>query len=175
MDPHQADTAPSPWIVRFADDVPVGEAVLDLACGGGRHGRLFEARGHPVCYLDRDTSAVADRAGAAGVEIVSGDLEDGGPFPLAGRRFGAVVVVNYLHRPLLPALVEAVAPGGLLLYDTFMQGNEAHGRPRNPAFLLAPGELRELAQDGFAVLDYQEGTFHEPAPAVKQRLAARRL
>lgn len=172
-DPH-GPAMPSPWIARFADAVPAGGAILDLACGSGRHGRAFLARGHAVTFLDRDTGDVADLTGAPGARIVEADLEVGGPFPLAGEAFDAVVVVNYLWRPVLPDIRALVAPGGLLLYETFMRGNEALGRPRNLDFLLAPGELKALVTEGFDILDHEEGRVETPAPAVKQRIAARR-
>ena len=162
---------PSDWVCRFADRVPAGP-VLDLACGGGRHGRLFRARGHPVTLLDRDLSGVADLRGLDGVETVAADLEDGRAFPLAGRRFAGVVVTNYLHRPLLPALVAAVKPGGVLLYETFAQGQERLGRPSNPAFLLAPGELLDAVRGALDVVAYEDRTVHRPNPARVQRICA---
>lgn len=163
--------APSAWICRFAPLVPRRGPVLDLAAGGGRHSRLFLARGHPVTALDRDVSDLRALA-RDGLEVLEADLEDGRPFPLAGRRFAAVVVANYLHRPLLPALVEAVAPGGLLLYETFAQGNEAFGRPRNPDHLLAPGELLEAVRGRLRVRAYEDLAVSVPRPAAVQRIAA---
>jgi SAM-dependent methyltransferase len=176
--PHAVTNAPSAWVVDHADLVAVGAArgagILDLACGGGRHGRLFQAQGHRVCYLDRDLSGVEDLRGAAGSELIQADLEAGGPFPLVGRSFGAVIVVNYLWRAILPDILACVAPGGVLLYETFMEGNEAFGRPRNPDFLLRAGELRDLAEaHGFTVVDFHEGRVEDPKPAMKQHLAAR--
>ncbi len=162
---------PSPWISRFADLVPAGAAVLDLACGKGRHSRFFLKRGHRVTAIDRDITALAPHDG---LEIIRCDLEDGSPWPLGERRFGAVIVVNYLHRPLLPLLVRAVAPGGLLLYDTFAMGNEAFGRPSNPDFLLRPGELAAAVEGELAVLDYFHGPIEQPKPAMRQRICARR-
>lgn len=164
----------SPWVRRFLELVPADGPVLDLACGSGRHARLFLTRGQPVVALDRDLSGLADLAGQAGLEAIEADLEDGSPFPLEGRRFAAVVVVNYLHRPLLPLLVEAVAPGGLLLYETFAQGNERFGRPRNPDFLLAPGELLDAVHGRLRVLAYEDLIVERPRPAAVQRLCARR-
>lgn len=161
--------AASPWVVRFAPLVAAGGRVLDLACGGGRHGRLFLDRGHPVTLLDKDASGVADLAGCA--EIVQADLEDGSPWPLPGRLFAAVVVTNYLHRPLLPDIMASLADGGVLIYETFAQGNERYGRPRNPDHLLAPGELL-AACAGLQVAAYEYGLL--PRPAVVQRICARR-
>lgn len=166
--------APSPWVRRFAGDVRAGGPILDVACGGGRHLRLLRDLGHPVVGIDRDLSGVADLRGAPGVELVEADLEDGGPFPLAGRRFAAVVVTRYLWRPLFPALADALeAPGGLLIYETFMRGHERHGRPTNPAFLLRPGELLDAFHPRLEILAYEAGTFETPKPAVAQRLCAR--
>jgi SAM-dependent methyltransferase len=165
---------PSDWVCRFAGRVPAGP-VLDLACGAGRHGRLFLARGHPVTFVDRDVSGVGDLRGLHGVETLEADLEDGGPFPLAGRTFAGVVVTNYLHRPLLPALVAAVAPGGVLIYETFARGQERLGRPTNPDFLLAPGELLEAVRGALTVAAYEDRTVHRPDPARVQRICALRV
>ncbi|MDH3912643.1 MAG: class I SAM-dependent methyltransferase, partial [Rhodospirillales bacterium] len=126
---------PSPWVRRFAGRVPAGGRVLDLACGGGRHTRLFLELGHPVLAMDRDIAWIADLAGRPDLESLEVDLEDGRPFPLAGQRFAGVVVTNYLYRPHLPALIESVAPDGVLIYETFARGNERFGRPSNPDHL----------------------------------------
>ncbi|MFO1078619.1 MAG: class I SAM-dependent methyltransferase [Planctomycetota bacterium] len=168
----QARTAPAPFVCRWLPQVPDGGSVLDVAAGGGRHAALFAAHGHPVTAVDRDTAALralADR----GLEIVEADLENG-PWPLPGRTFAAVVVVNYLWRPLLPVLVASVAPGGLLLYETFAVGHERFGRPRNPDFLLRDGELLQVADPGLEVLEYAHGADGDPPTAMRQRLCARR-
>jgi SAM-dependent methyltransferase len=151
--------------------IAAGAAVLDVAAGGGRHSRFFADRGHKVTVLDRDTSPLASHPD---VEIVQADLEDGSPWPLPGRTFGAVVVTNYLHRPLFPALLDALAPGGVLLYETFMEGNERFGRPSNPAFLLKDGELLDLARGRLSVTAYEARMISEPKMAMVQRIAARR-
>ena len=171
---HDKLTDASPWILRFADQVQPGSQVLDLACGAGRHTRLFLARGCRVLAVDRDVSGLADLRGASGLEVQEIDLEHGSTDPLAGRRFDAVVVVNYLHRPLLANLVDSVAPGGLFLYETFAIGNERFGRPRNPDFLLNPGELLEAVGGRLRVLAYEDLEVSEPKPAAIQRIAARR-
>ncbi len=159
----------SPWVSRFADQIPMGGAVLDLACGAGRHSYFFLERGHPVTAVDRDVSALTP---CEGLEVIEQDLEDGRPWPLDERQFAAVVVVNYLYRPLLPQLVAAVGPGGVLLYDTFAIGNEAFGRPSNPDFLLRPNELRDAVAAELEVVEFFHGRLDETAPAVRQRICA---
>lgn len=127
-----------------------------------------------MLFADRDVSAVADLAGHPGVEIVAADFESGGPWPLAGRTFAGVVVTNYLWRPVLGDILGLVAPGGLLIYETFALGNEIHGRPRNPDFLLEPGELIEAVRGRLDVLAYEQRFVADPRPAVIQHIAARR-
>lgn len=173
-EPH-ATLAPSPWIERFAGLVPPGGTVLDVAAGGGRHARLFRALGHRVVAIDRDTARLrADLGGEPGLEIVTADLESGAPWPLPGRRFDAVVVANYLHRPLLSVLVASVAAEGVLLYETFARGNERFGKPSNADFLLRPGELLEAVRGALEVVAYECLEVALPRPAVVQRIAAAR-
>jgi histidinol phosphatase-like enzyme (inositol monophosphatase family) len=159
-------TAPSPWVVRFARLVPPGALVLDVAAGSGRHTRLFVERGYRVVAVDRDPSAIRP---AGAVEIVRADLEDGSPWPLGERRFGAVVVTNYLHRPLLPILLDRLEPGGVLLYETFARGNERFGKPSNPAFLLERGELLRAVEGRLRVVAFEDVTLDD---RVVQRIAA---
>lgn len=170
---HLALTAPSAWVERFAGLVPVGGPVLDVACGGGRHTRLFLTRGHPVTAVDRDISALEDLGARADLERLQVDLEDGRPFPLAGRRFAGVVVTNYLHRPLFPTLIETIVPGGVLIYETFVLGNERFGRPSNPDHLLRPGELLEVVRGALRVVAYEDVLVDTPRPAMVQRICAR--
>lgn len=170
---HHEHAAPSEWIVRWAERVPRRAAVLDVACGSGRHARWFAARGHLVDAVDRDAGALATLEGERNVRPLCADIEDG-PWPYAGRAYGAVVVANYLHRPLLPLLVDAVAPGGVLLYETFAAGNERYGRPRNPAFLLQPGELLEAVRGRLRVIAYEDIEAAEPRPGCVQRICAAR-
>lgn len=152
-----------------------GGKVLDLAAGGGRHVRYFKYLGYQVTALDRDFSRLQDLAGR-GVEVMAADLEDGSPWPLGAREFEGIVVTNYLHRPLLPQLASALAPGGVLIYETFGIGNERFGKPSNPDFLLRPGELLGFAAaHGLQVLAYECGEVAEPKRAITQRMTAQRL
>jgi SAM-dependent methyltransferase len=153
--------------VRWAHLIAPGGSVLDLAAGSGRHTRWLAARGHAVTALDRDAQAMAALRGVA--EVVVADLERG-PWPLAGRRFDAVIVTNYLWRPLLPAIAAATGAGGVLLYETFAAGNATVGRPANPEFLLRPGELLAAAS-GLRIVAYEDGFLADPDRFV-QRLAA---
>jgi SAM-dependent methyltransferase len=170
MDPH-AHPDPSAWVARWITLVRPGGAVLDLASGAGRHARWLARLGFEVSAVDRDTSAFADPP--PGVELLAADLEDR-PWPYPGRRFDAIVVTNYLHRPLLPTLVDSLEPGGILLYETFARGNERFGKPSNPDFLLVPGELLEAVRGRLRVVAYEDLVVEEPRPAAIQRICARR-
>jgi len=156
---HESLETPSPWVVRWAPLVARGP-VLDVASGAGRHARLFAARGLEVVAVDREVHVIP------GVQFVRADLEDGSPWPFAGRRFGAIVVTNYLHRPLFDPLAAALDQGGVLIYETFMLGNERFGKPSNPSFLLCPGELLQ-AFGGLTVVAFEQG---ETGTAVRQRI-----
>ena len=166
-DAHAALAAPSEWVQRWSHLAPPGGRVLDVACGSGRHMRWFAGRGHPATGVDRSADALAS-AGAFGQTVLA-DIE-GGPWPFAGQAFDAVVVTNYLWRARLPDIVQAVAPGGLLLYETFAQGNEQVGKPSRPDFLLAPGELLRACA-GLRVVAYEDGFLARPERFV-QRIAA---
>jgi len=173
------DDAPSPWVVRFAGLIPAGE-VLDLACGRGRHARLLAALRHPVLAVDRDGVALS-ALGDGTIRTLQLDLESSlaaerADWPLLPGRFAGIVVTNYLHRPLLKPLLAALAPGGVLIYETFAQGNERYGKPSNPAFLLMPDELLELARSAvpqsLQIVAFEQGQLAGPKPAVVQRICA---
>jgi SAM-dependent methyltransferase len=168
--PHDA-LAPSSWIVRLAPLVARGARLLDVAAGHGRHARFFAERGADVIAVDRDAAALAAVEGVPGVQARIADLEQG-PWPFAGERFDAIVVVNYLHRALFPHLLDALALDGVLLYETFAHGNAAYGKPSNPAFLLEPGELLQRTGERLVVVAFEQGRIDGPRPAVIQRLAA---
>jgi SAM-dependent methyltransferase len=171
---HAGLAAPSAWVQRWSHLVAPGGVVLDVACGYGRHARWFYERNHPLALVHRAQAAIESIAiPASACEAVVADIENG-PWPFAGRRFDAVVVTNYLWRPLLPTLLDSLAPGGVLIYETFTQGNEMVGKPSRPEFLLRAGELLEVCrslriiafEDGF-----QEGQPGQP-PRFVQRIAA---
>ena len=143
--------------------------LLDLAAGGGRHSLYFASLGHSVEAVDRDVSSLPANAS---ISVREADLEHG-PWPYAGQQFSGIVVTNYLHRPLFPLLLDVLEPGGLLIYETFMRGNERYGRPSNPDFLLQPNELLELAA-GLQVLGFAQGYVAEPKPGMTQCLCARK-
>jgi SAM-dependent methyltransferase len=161
---------PSAWVVRFAGLIRPGGRALDVACGGGRHARLLASLGHAVEAVDRDAPALAGLADVAGVRTTCSDIE-GGAWPYPGARFDAVVVTNYLHRPLLPVLVSSLAQGGVLLYETFARGNERYGRPSNPEFLLEPGELLRACA-ALRIVAYEDVRVDVPRPALVQRICA---
>ncbi|WP_265918936.1 class I SAM-dependent methyltransferase [Cupriavidus nantongensis] len=170
---HAGLAAPSAWVTRWAHLLRPGARVLDLACGGGRHAAWLAARGHQVLAVDRDAEAIAGLAGLHGVSGRVADLEQG-DWPLAGEApFDAIVVTNYLHRPLWPHLAAALAPGGCWIYETFAAGNETVGKPSRPDFLLRPGELFEVARaHGLRVVAYEDGVVEVPKTAFVQRLCA---
>lgn len=178
----------SPWVVRWSPLVPVGARVLDVACGAGRHVRWFHQRGCQVTALDRDSQALAALSADLGnlddlgdlanptnisdrLEVVCADIEQR-PWPLNGRHFDAVLVTNYLWRPLLDTLVASVAPGGVLIYETFSVGQATVGRPSNPEFLLRPGELL-AAVNGLRVLAFEDGFVDQPPRFVQRVVAVR--
>lgn len=159
--------SPSTWVQRWSHLVPMAGSVLDVACGHGRHLRWFAGRGHAVTGVDRSAEAI-DAVSKLG-RAVQADIENG-PWPFADEQFDAVVVTNYLWRPLLARIVASVAPGGVLIYETFAQGNETVGKPSRPDFLLRPGELLQ-ATTGLHVVAFEDGFIDRPERFV-QRIAA---
>jgi len=162
---------PSDWIVRWSQLVEPQATVLDIACGSGRHLQWFAERGHTVIGIDRDIDQVRQRF--SGAELICADMEnDSWPLTVNGyaRTFGAVIVANYLWRPLLPTVLNSLAPGGVLLYETFASGNERFGRPARPDFLLEPGELLSTCAS-LQVIAYENGFRNNPARII-QRIAA---
>ena len=161
--------APSAWVQRWAHLIQPNCQVLDVACGRGRHMRFLASLGHHLSGIDRDPEAIA--AVAALGEAVHADIENG-PWPLPNRTFDAVIVTNYLWRPLIPQILASLAPEGVLIYETFAEGNETVGKPSRPDFLLKPGELLSLCQ-GLRIVAYEEGFLDSPERFVQRIVAVK--
>lgn len=169
MSPHGSEAA-SDWVQRWSHLVHPGGTVLDVACGQGRHAHWFHKRNHPLALVDRSQAAIDSIAIPTQLcEKMVADIE-AGPWPFAGRHFDAVVVTNYLWRPLMPVLLDSLTPGGVLIYETFAQGNETVGKPSRPDFLLRPGELLEICRS-LRVVAFEDGYRDAPQRFV-QRIAA---
>jgi SAM-dependent methyltransferase len=166
---HEIDS-PSPWVCRWAGLIRPGGRVLDVACGRGRHLRFLKSQGFSVVGVDRDEAALGVSKGVAGVELHVADIE-AGPWPFPPGGFDAVVVTHYLHRPLFRNLIDALLPGGVLIYETFAAGNERYGRPSNPEFLLRPNEFLHSLEP-LAIVAFEQGLVSVPKPAAVQRVCA---
>ena len=163
---------PSPWVSRWANLIPSGHSALDITCGNGRHAVYLAGLGHPVSAVDIDLTLSRFAHATPGIKWTRCDLE-GEAWPYPGQEFGAVVVTNYLHRPLFDTLCESLESGGVLIYETFALGQAKYGRPRNPAHLLLPGELLEAVHGRLQVIafeDVEEAERHR----CMQRLCARK-
>lgn len=175
---HLRITEPSPWVARFAPLAPENGEVLDVAAGGGRHSRVFLARGQKVTAIDKNTSGLEALSHQENLTIVTCHMEAENPVfeepgPLFNQMFGTIIVVNYLYRPHFKALLRALAPGGLFLYETFALGNETFAKPRNPDHLLKSGELLALVSGQMQIVAYEHGQVDNgDIPGVKQRLCA---
>ncbi|MGJ3259761.1 MAG: class I SAM-dependent methyltransferase [Rhodospirillales bacterium] len=170
---HLRMTEPAEWFRTYRPLIAEGGNVLDVAAGGGRHVKLFADAGHNVTAVDRNTEALSIFADTHDTEIIEADLEDGSPWPLPDRTFDAVCVCNYLYRPLFDDLIGALAPGGVLLYETFALGNEVYAKPRNPDHLLKSGELLDLVRGRLQVIAYRHGIVEgDECPGVKQMICA---
>jgi SAM-dependent methyltransferase len=161
--------APSKWVTRWAHLIKPQANVLDLACGYGRHSRYLAGLGHRLLAVDKDSQALASLQGVA--ELLQADLENQA-WPLANRQFDAVIVTQYLWRPLMPLILESLAPHGVLIYETFAQGNETVGKPSRPDFLLRHGELLQLCQ-GLRIVAYQDGFLSDPDHFVQRIVAVK--
>lgn len=171
MSGHGSLSSPSAWVRRFARLVTNGGRVLDVACGQGRNSRFLAERGYQVLAVDRDQAALDTLSSVPRVTCVAADLERD-PWPFGGETFDAVIVTNYLHRPLFPHLLRSLSGDGTMLYETFARGNETYGKPSNPDFLLADAELLHAFGDALIVVAFEQGLVDADRPAVVQRLAA---
>jgi SAM-dependent methyltransferase len=168
---HAPYEPPSSWLIRHAPLIRPGGTVLDLACGSGRNARWLAEQGWGVEAVDRDEVAIAGLQQIAGLHAFQADLENA-PWPFAGRTFDGIVVCRYLYRPLLPLLAESLATSGVLIYETFMLGQEKFGRPQNPDFLLKPNELLDVFAGRLAINAFEQGVVELPKPMVTQRICA---
>jgi len=169
--PDHVISAPSDWVRRFAPLIAPKGRVVDIACGRGRNARHLSDLGFNVVAVDRDRQALESLRGFDRIEAVVADLESN-PWPFSPGTFDAVVVTNYLWRPLMPQLSAALRDGGVLIYETFAVGNEKYGRPANPDFLLHRNELIEWLVPQLSVVAFEQGIVSRPAPAVVQRICA---
>ena len=177
MSGHHDLSAPSDWIVRFAPLIKPQAKILDIATGSGRHALWLADQGYQITAIDRDLSGLkayldADQQRTTNIELIEADLETDTVWPLGKRQFDAIIITNYLHRPLFPAIRNVMTSSGVLLYETFALGNEAYGRPSNPDFLLKPGELIKTVRANFDILGFEHGLRRIPSPAIIQRVAA---
>jgi len=174
---HHGLEPPSGWVKRWAHLLPSNESVvdheslqvLDLACGHGRHMQFLAGLGHTVLGVDRNAEAL--KTASQGGETRQADIENA-EWPLEGRSFKGVVVTNYLWRDLFPQLLNSVAEGGVLIYETFSQGNQVFGKPSRPEFLLQPGELLQLCSD-LKTVAFEEGFVPSPDRLIQRVVAIR--
>lgn len=170
---HLKMVEPSAWFSRYQPLIKKGGTMLDVAAGGGRHARFFADQGHHVTVVDRNVEPLKAIGDTHGCEVIEADLEDGSPWPLKGRTFDAVIVCNYLNRPLFDRLINSLATNGIFLYETFALGNEVYNRPRNPEHLLKSGELLDHVAGKLQVISYQHGILQgDECPGVKQMICA---
>ena len=165
---------PSAWFVSHAHLVPAGATLLDVACGYGRHAKYFAERGARVTAVDRDAAALASFADVSNITAELRDLENDA-WPYGADSFDAVIVCNYLWRPTLATLLDCIRPGGVLLYETFMDGNEKFGKPSRPDFLLRSDELIAHVSRDFEIVEFAQGPEHTADGeicAMKQKIAA---
>ena len=162
---------PSLWVSKCAKLLRPNSKVLDLACGSGRHARYLADRGHLVTAVDKDAESLAQFANFSGIHVVEFDLERG-EWPFPEEKFDGIVVTNYLHRPIISHIVNGLSDSGILIYETFMIGNEQLGRPTNPDFLLRANELIDVVREKLQVVMYEAGPVSLPKPAYIQRVCA---
>ena len=163
---------PSDWVKKYISLIPRGKPVLDLACGGGRHVHFLLNEGFSVVAIDKDVKKLNNMSDKPNLKIIEFNLETVAKIPFSEGEFAGIIVVNYLHRPLFPYLANALSDGGVLIYQTFMVGNEAYGRPKNPDFLLTKNELNKVFKEELDVLAFEQGYKDDPKPSVTQSICA---
>lgn len=174
---HHGLEPPSAWVKRWAHLLHSNESVvdhesvqvLDLACGHGRHMQFLAGLGHTVLGVDRNAEAL--KTASQWGETLQADIENAA-WPLEGRSFKGVVVTNYLWRDLFPQILNSVAEGGVLIYETFSHGNQAFGKPSRPEFLLQQGELLPLCS-GLRIVAFEEGFMPSPDRLIQRVVAIR--
>lgn len=170
---HLGMVEPSKWFAKHQPLIAKDGSVLDVAAGGGRHARYFAERGHHVTAVDRNIAPLTELQDSHGCVVVEADLEDGSPWPFEDQTFDAILVCNYLHRPLFDELIRCLSADGVLLYETFALGNEVYNRPRNPDHLLKSGELLGQVEGRLQVVSYMHGIIQgDECPGVKQMICA---
>ncbi|MEZ0317412.1 MAG: class I SAM-dependent methyltransferase, partial [Methylophilaceae bacterium] len=147
---------PSAWLVNHAHHIKSEGLVLDVAAGFGRNARWLATQGYEVTAVDKDAIGLESMAGITNIRAQLADIEADG-WPYAEQAFDAIVVCRYLHRPLFPKLIQSLAPGGALIYETFMEGQQAYGRPQNPDFLLKSNELLQIFSPELTIVAFEQG------------------
>lgn len=165
--------APSEWLLKHTQQIKPAGYVLDVAAGSGRNARWLAQQGFKVEAVDRDQQALESMQGVENINLHIADIENA-VWPYSDQKFDAIVVCRYLHRPLFPLLLASLAPEGVLIYETFMQGHEAYGRPSNPDFLLRENELLEVFQNDLEVIAFEQGFYERPKPSMLQRICAKK-
>ncbi|WP_333874693.1 class I SAM-dependent methyltransferase [Methylobacter sp.] len=168
---HHLLEKPSLWIVKYAPLIRKGGWVLDLACGNGRHAIRLAEQGYQVDAIDRDAEVVSGMVGMDNINVSIADLE-AGDWPQSEQKYDGIIVSRYLYRPMLSTLASLLNPGGVLIYETFMTGNERYGKPSNPDFLLLPNELFDVYSPLLNIVAFEQGEQQTPRPAVMQRICA---
>jgi len=162
---------PSVWVVGHMHQIKPAGSVLDVAAGYGRNARWLAAQGYQVAAVDQDATALESMAGLTNIIAYPADIE-ANAWPYTGQTFDAIVVCRYLHRPLFAKLIQSLAPGGVLIYETFMEGHQAYGRPQNPDFLLKSNELLQVFSPELTIVAFEQGLLQQSPPAMLQRICA---
>ena len=163
--------APSSWVTEHAALIKSGGRVLDLACGSGRHAIWLAQQGYQVDAIDRDALAVVSMSNINNIHVHTADLEADEAY-IFNHHYDGIIVSRYLYRPLLKTLAAILNPAGVLIYETFMLGNERLGKPSNPHFLLRQDELLEVYSPLLNIIAFEQGEVSQPKPAVMQRICA---